>query len=353
MKAKLKKLVKRKRVDSAAYIEEAAENAPRITNQTVAAHREEVLSTARKYILPLQHSKHQIVTITTTLFIVGVVGFFAYTTLALYKFKTNSTFLYHVTQVIPFPVARAGGHFVAYENYLFELRRYTHYYENQQKTDFDDPNNKGQLDAYKKFALDKVVNDAYVRQLAADNKVSVSDKEIDQEIALVRSQNRLGGSDKVFEDVLKNYWGWSVQDFRRSLKSELLAQKVAAKLDTAATSRANQALSELKAGADFAATAKKYSDDTNSKDKGGEYGYPIDRTDRNLSAHVTETLFTLTPGQFSDILTSGNQLEIVKSIERKDDKVRAAHIVFSFKDISAYVNDLKEKRKAQTYITAP
>jgi hypothetical protein len=350
MKSRIKKFIKRKKVDSAEYIEEAAEHAPRITNETVAAHREEVLSSARKYILPLQHSKHQIVVVTTTLFIAGVVAFFTYCTLALYKFHTNSTFLYRVTQVMPFPVARVGGHFVAYENYLFELRRYTHYYENQQKTNFDDPKNKGQLENFKQVALDKVINDAYVKELAAKHNVSVTDKEVNAQIDVVRNQNRLGGSDKVFADVLKDYWGWSIDDFRRSLRQQMLAQKVVATLDTDTTTRAQQALTAVQGGADFAAVAKQYSDDAGTKDKGGEFGYPIDRTTRNINPQTTDELFKLQPGQISGIITTGTGLEIVKNIEVNGDKVRAAHIQFNFKDISTYIDDLKKDKKPQTYI---
>lgn len=350
MKQKIKKLVRRRRLHTAAYIEEAAENAPRITNQTVAAHREEVLSSARKYILPLQHSKRQIISISVSLFILTVVAFFTYCTLALYKFNSNTTFLYRVTQVIPYPVARAGSHFVAYENYLFELRRYVHYYETQQKTDFSDPKNKPQLDAFKKQALDKVVNDAYVKQLADKNNVTVSDKEITDEIALVRTQNRLGGSDKVFEDVLKDYWGWTNEDFKRSLRMELLAQKVAAKLDTATAQKAQNALSDLKGGADFAATAKKYSDDADTRERGGEFGYPIERTTRTLTARTTNALFLLQPGQYSELIQVPDGIEIIKNIERNDQKIRAAHIRFYYKDINTHINDLKDKKKPQLYI---
>ena len=109
------------------------ENVPRITNETVAEHREEVLSSARKYIYPLQHSKHKIVLITTSLLIAAIVGFFTFTMISLYRVKSYSSFLYGVTKVIPFPVAKAGNNYVAYENYLFELKHYIHYYENQQK----------------------------------------------------------------------------------------------------------------------------------------------------------------------------------------------------------------------------
>lgn len=329
---------------------EVASQAPRITNETVAEHREEVLSSARKYIYPLQHSKHKIVLTTITLFVVAVVGFFSFTTISLYKLKSHSSFLYGVTQVIPFPVAKAGGSFVAYENYLFELRHYIHYYQNQQKLDFNSESGQQQLAEFKKRALEKVVNDAYVKQLAKQYKVSVSDKEIDTEIQVVRAQNRLGESDKVFEDVLREYWGWSVSDFRRSLRQQLLAQKLLPKLDPAVESKAKAAKAELDAGADFAATAKKYSEDPASKDNGGEYPTTIDRSNREITAQASAELFKLQAGQVSGIINSGYSLEIVKNIETQGDKVRAAHIVFNFQDISAYLNDYKDKHKTNLYI---
>lgn len=326
---------------------------PRITNETVAEHREEVLSSARKYIYPLQHSKHKIVLISTGLVILTVVAFFTYSTLALYKLESDSTFMYRVTQVIPFPIARSGSRFVSYENYLFELRHYKHYYENQLDTDFSDPKNAPQLADFKRRALDKVVNDAYVKELAKQNRVSVSSREIEDQITIVRNQNRLGTDQKVFEDVLKEYWGWSVADFKRSLKQEILAQKLAAKIDTETPNRAATALSEIRGGADFAAVAKKYSDDDKTKDTSGEFGYSIARTDRNLSAQTTDALFKLQPGQVSDVVNTGYALEILKNIESQGDKIRGAHILFTFRDLAGPINDLKAKEKARLYISLP
>lgn len=326
------------------------DGAPRITNETVAEHREEVLSSARKYIYPLQHSKHKIVLITTSLLIAVIVGFFTFTMVSLYRVKSYSSFLYGVTKVIPFPVAKAGNSYVAYENYLFELKHYIHYYQNQQKLDFSTDSGKQQLAEFKKRALTKVVDDAYIKQLASDKKVSVSDKEVDNEIQIVRSQNRLGGSTKVFEDVLKEYWGWSINDFRRSLKQQLLAQKLLPVLDPETVARANQAKAELNAGADFAAVAKKYSDDAASKDTGGEFGFPIDQSNRDIDAEVTSELYKLKPGQVSGVINSGYALEIVKNIEPQGDKIRGAHIVFNFKNINTYLNDLKDQKKATLYI---
>lgn len=332
---------------------EVREQVPRITNETIAAHREEVLGSARKYIYPLQHSKHRIVLISTTLFMVASVVFLSYVTLALYKFQSSSTFLYRVTQVIPFPIAKAGDRFVAYENYLFELRHYTHYYENQLDTDFSDPRNAPQLADFRRRALEKVVSDAYVSELAEAHGISVSTQEVNDQITIVRNQNRLGGNEQVFEDVLKDYWGWTVDDFRRTLKKELLAQKVASSLDRETQQRAEAALAELKSGADFAAVAKKYSDDDKTKNNGGEFAALVDRTDRNLSAYTTDALFKLKKGETSEIFSTGYALEIVKNLETQGNKIRGAHILFNFKDINTYVNDLKEQKKTHLLISLP
>lgn len=348
---RLKKLLKKR--PGRKVEPELKDKAPRITNETVAEHREEVLGSARKYIYPLQHSKHRVVLISTTLFILVFVMFFTYATLALYKFQSSSTFIYRVTQVVPFPIARAGDRFVAYENYLFELRHYKHYYENQLETDFSDPRNAPQLADFRRRALDKVINDAYVKELAERHNITVSSQEVDNQITVVRNQNRLGGSEDVFRDVLSDYWGWSIDDFRRSLQQELLAQKVASTLDTDTKDRADQALGELQAGADFEAIAKKYSDDEKTKDSGGEFGYAVDQTDRNLSAKTTEALFALKPGEISGIVDTGYALEILKNIEREDNKIRGARVLFNFEDISTYINDLKEEKGARIYLSLP
>lgn len=351
VRKKLKHVLKKvRRQDEAAVLQAASDSAPRITNETVAEHREQVLKKARKQIIPLQHSKHQVVIITTTLFIVSVITFFSYVTLALYKFKQSSTFLYRVTQVIPFPVAKTGKDFVLYENYLFELRHYKHYYETQQKLNFSDEKGKQQLQAFEKQARQSVVDDALVRQLAKKSAVSVTDKEVSDQIVLVRHQNRLGENDKVFEDVLKDYWGWSTSDFKRSLRQQMLAQKLVTKLDTETQVRANAALAEIKGGAEFAPTAKKYSDDVLTKAAGGEFGFQVDRTNRDLSAQTVDSLFKLQPGQISGIINTGYSLEIVKNIETSGDRIRGAHIVFSLKDINTYLDTLKDTQKTSTYI---
>ena len=354
MKHKLKKLLSKRpyrKAEPEKSLEDAIHNLPRITNETVAEHREEVLSSARKYIYPLQHSLHRIVLISTSIFVVLVIGFFVYCVLSLYKFNSTSTFIYRVSQVIPFPVAKAGPHWVSYENYLFELRHYIHYYQTQQKVDFTSTSGKQQLDAFRKVALQEVVDQAYIKELADQHKVNVSDKELNDEITLLRNQNRLGSSDEVFQDVLHEFWGWSLDDFKRELKSQMLAQKVVSTMDVATHSRAQNVLAALTNGGDFVALAKQYSDDPSTKDAGGDYGVAIDKNNRDLSPQVVDTLFKLQPNQFSAIIETPQGLEIVKVREADGSTVRASHIFFQFKGVNTYVDPLKQKEKPRNFIT--
>jgi hypothetical protein len=355
MKQKLKNILAkrpyRRKPSTEDTLKEAIENIPRITNETVAEHREEVLGSARKFIYPLKHSLKRIVAISAWIFGGLVFAFILYIVLALYRFDSSSTFVYRVTQVVPFPVAKAGPDFVAYENYLFELRHYMHYYQTQQDVDFNSERGKQQLEVFRKTALESVINDAYVKQLAEEHKVSVSDQELNDQIALLRNLNRLGSSDDVFEDVLKEFWNWSVADFKRELGQQLLAQKVVSKLDADTHNRAQNVLTQLQNGGDFAALAKQFSEDPGTKDAGGDYGIAIEPTNRDLPPEVLDELFKLQPGQISGVVETPVGLEILQVREKDGNAVRASHIFFAFKSITTYLDPLKKESPPKRYVS--
>lgn len=325
------------------------EKVPRITNETIAVHREEVLRGARKYIYPLQHSKRRIVMLSSWILAATVAVYLAYTIVALYRLDQYNTFLYRTTQVVPFPVARIKDNFVDYENYLFQLRHYVHYYQTQLGRNFAG-SDRQQLVQFRKQALNGVIDDAYVKMLAKQNNVSVSDKDVNDRIAEVRAQNRLGSNNKVFANVLHDYWGWSVDDFKRSLKQEILSEKVVAKLDVSDMARANDALVQAKKGADFGQLASKVSDDPTAKTNAGDYGFAITPSNPNVPPQVVNALLKLQPGQISDVINTGSTLEIVKVIKVDNSGIIAKHIVFNLKDISAYINPLRKKNPPHIYV---
>lgn len=318
----------------------------RITNETVAARREEVLGSARKYIYPLRASKHRVVKVSTAIFITAVVSFFVFCLVDLYKLQSTSTFIYGVTQVVPFPVAVIGTkRVVSYNDYLFELRHYMHYYQTQQHVDFNSAAGKQQLVKFKEQSLNQAIQNAYVQQLASENGISVSSRDVDAAVALVRTQNRLGASDQVFRSVLNEFWGWSVADFRRELRQELLAQKVVDKLDSKTHDRATQALGQLNQGTDFATLAKQVSDDASTRDNGGDYGVLIDTSSTTVPPQVIEELYKLKPGEHSDIINTGYSLEIVKVLDVQGNQIHAAHMSFNLQPITAYTTPLQFSEK--------
>jgi hypothetical protein len=331
-------------------VTDALSDVPRITNDTLGEHREEVLSSARKYIYPLQHSKHHVVRNSIAIFIAVVVAFFAICTLSLYKFQATSGFMYDVTRIVPFPVAKAGKSWVSYESYLFELRRNMHYYRTQQQSNFSTPEGKAQLNRLKRQAMAQVIQDAYVKQLAEQNHVSVSGRQVSQEITLLRNQNRLGSSERVYKEVLSEFFGWTEADQRRALQQQMLQQAVVAKLDTAAAERAKAAFQQLTSGKDFAEVAKSSSQDAATAPNGGQYPRPITRNDPDVQPSVTAELFKLKPNQVSTIINTGYTLEIVKVISGNASQVQAAHIQFNLKPIAAYVAPLQAKHPAHQYI---
>lgn len=323
---------------------------PTITNETITEHREEVLKGARKYIYPLAHSKRRIVIITGGIVVAAAIGLSVYCGTALYKFYQYNAFLYRVTQLVPAPIARIGNTYVAYENYLFELRRYVHYYQTQQQQDFTDSSDKQQLLQFRKQALSDVVNHAYIKILANKNGIKVSDQEVNQRVQLLRDQNRIGSSNKVFTDVLRDYYGWSISDFKRSLKQQILSEKVAAKLDTAANTRANAALAQLNKGADFSDLARKVSQDKRSADKGGAYGFGIEKSNPNIPPQVVQALFSMKAGQVSGVIQAGDTLEIVKMTQKTGNIITAQHISFNLTDVQAYVSKLITEQPPRLYV---
>jgi hypothetical protein len=337
-----------KRVKGEERIQEAFENIPRITNETVAEHREDVLRGARKYKYPLAHSKHRIVIISTGIILVAIIGFFIYSTLALYKFQDSSGFIYRVTQVVPFPIAKSGKSYVSYENYLFELRRYEHYYQTQQQVDFTSQSGKDQLNSYKPKALNEVIQAAYVKQLADQHKVSVTSADINAELLSLQDQNQ--SSSQELADVTSKFFGWSMDDLKRELSQELLAQKVAAKLDVVAQARAATVLKQVQGGADFGTTATQNSDSPDKSNSGQYADTAITSASTDVPPAVVRQLQTMQVGQVSGVIDAGDTLEIVKLTANNGGKMQASHISINLTPISTFVAQYAQKHPGHTYI---
>jgi parvulin-like peptidyl-prolyl isomerase len=270
------------------------------------------------------------------------VTFFVTSTVELYKVQSTSKVIYRITQVIPFPVAKAGSHFVSYENYLFELRRYMYYYQTQQQVDFSTDSGKRQLETYKPKAMQRVIQDAYVKELADEHDITVSSSEVADAVSLLRAQNML----------TKRFYDWSLRDLERELRQELLAQKVAAALDTDAIKKADDVVKQAQNGADFAQLASQYSDDIATKGNGGVYAdTAITTGSQTVDPVIVRELPKMKPGEVSRIITTPTAFEIVKLLEvSADKKYKVAHIQINFKSIDAFTKPIADKTKVHHFI---
>jgi foldase protein PrsA len=248
-------------------------------------------------------------------------------------------------------VAKAGPSWVSYSSYLFELKRNLHYYITQQQADFNTKDGQAQLKHLKEVAMNQVISDAYVKQLASKYHVSVSGQQIANEVSLLRVQNRIGNSQQVFDNVLKEYWGWNESDFSHELSEQLLQQAVVAKLDTQTDALAESVETQLQNGGNFSNLAADYSADSSTKLSGGQYAGSITVNDSSIPPQITAELFKLKTGQISPVINTGFTLEVLKVISISGNSVQAAHIQFNFQPIANYTNSLQKTNPPSKFIS--
>jgi hypothetical protein len=294
--------------------------------------------------------------------VVAVVGGVAVILLAvfavlIYKYQNDSSVVRAAANVVPYPVESVNGHLVSYNDYLFELNTYKNYLvsqggqNGQPAVNFNTASGKAQLKQIKQQVLSQLKTNAVVTQLAADKKVKVSNKEINDEVAKLSKQ---AGGDAKLKQVLQQVYGWNLGDLKRKLRFQLLQQK----LQTAVTSdpkalaqakaKAQDVLNQVKAGGDFATLAKKYSMDSGTASNGGDLGFfdstsGLDQTFYNAAA-------ALQPGQVSDLVKTQFGFHIIKVVEKDGAKIHAAHILIQPVDFNSYLNDQVKKAKSSVYV---
>lgn len=321
----------------------------RITNETVAEHRERILAGGRKFKYPLQTPKHRIVTITVLLVVFAVVAFFGGFTWTLYVAQNTSQFTQRLTQVLLYPVAVVDGQQARFSDYLLELRSSMHYLSTKENINFSSEDGKRQLEYQKRLAINKAIDNAYATKLANQQKISVSPQEVDAFVKKEVNNNQLGVSEQVFQQVIQDYYGWSFDEYKTSVGHQLLRKKVMAKIDVEGRARANAALAEVTTGGkDFGDVAKAVSDDPIAKNSGGDVGFVPKSTD-DPNGLVTAAV-ALKPGQVSQVIEGNDGFYIVKLFEVKDNTVRFSKIFFSYKTFNQQLTALKKNGKIQEYI---
>ncbi len=325
----------------------------RVTNDTVAEHREDVLSGGRKFLYPLQHSKHKVVIISAGLISILLISTVILSYLMLYRWQSTSNFAYRVTQIFPTPIARVDGKFVPYEKFLFELNSTIFYYTNhaQEGVDINGPEGEKIRAESKQQAMEKAQLDTLAEKIAKENGIEVTNEQVEQKIKTIQEEGGIGGYGAVLNDVLGDFYGWDINDLRRVVRLQLIRQEIPRVLDTETRQDAENALQELKDGAEFKDVALQYSDDKLTKENSGLIGEIASDND-DLPKEFIDAAFALEPGQTTEnIIESPYGLHIIKVSKKKGDKIEVSHILFTYFNVDKYLRDRLQEVEVSEYIT--
>ncbi len=319
----------------------------RITNETVAEHREKILASGRKFKYPIQYQRHKLVINTI---VIGVVALALLSVLVwqqLYIANNSSKLMYQITQIFPVSVASVDGEPVRYSDYLMRYRSSLFYLQKQDLINLNSEDGKLQNDYTKRQELNNAEKNAFVYKLARENNLSVSREEIDD---FIKSdiEERAVSLNAYEKTVLNSYYDWSLDEYRTIVEGELLKRKTSFAIDTNAKNRANSVMKLVRDGGDFAEIAKVHSDDEATKAKGGD-GVIV--STNGLDQHgLIATAKGMEKDQVSDLIKGVDAYYIIKLTSKTESEVHFSLIKINLKELDHRFEVLKNDNKIKEHI---
>jgi parvulin-like peptidyl-prolyl isomerase len=188
------------------------------------------------------------------------------------------------------------------------------------------PEGQADLARARSWILDFMITEELIVQAAVEAGVAVSDAEVDAVMAEMVAEN---GGEEAFQAKLEE-WGETYEDHREKERRGLIvmqmSQRVADSVPTVAEhvharhilvdtqEEADRLYDQLEGGADFATLARTYSQDPNTREAEGDLGW----FPRGILTvpKVEEVAFSLSSGQYSEVVPSLLGYHIVQVVER-------------------------------------
>lgn len=290
------------------------------TEDEVAREREEVLSTGQRFVRPL--TVNPVKSLKITLAVIVSVLLLAVIALAvlIYGFRSDSDLVYRAARIVPFPAAHVEDSLIGYDDYLFELRSLKQISQGPggagEDTDFESQEGQKQLEELQTLALREAQRKLFIRQIAEERDVSVSDEELEEELTTFREQD--GGQEQL-EESLDDFYGWSLAEFETALETQLLFDGI---LEQEAESVLAQVKDDEK---DFADLAAEHSSDASAED-GGDIGFVTE--DSQYVEEFETAALKLKEGEVSQPVRTQFGFHILKATEVDEQEgTRISHIL--------------------------
>jgi peptidyl-prolyl cis-trans isomerase C len=184
-----------------------------------------------------------------------------------------------------------------------------------------------------------------LEQLRADTRASM------QITAMLQAE--LDAKTKVTPEQINDFYAKNPSAFQQGerVRASHILVRVQPNADAAerekARVKAAGILADVKAGKDFAALAKQYSDDPGSGAKGGDLGY-FERG--QMVPPFEEAAFTLMPGQTSDLVQSDFGYHIIRVVDRQPGRVQPLADVRT--DIENYLVGQNREQQTRLFVEA-
>lgn len=309
----------------------------RITNDTVAEHREKILAKGRKHKYPVQYTKHKLVWVTALVAVVMLVVSSAFVYVQLYVWKDTGDVAYRITKITSLPIAKIDGEFVRYDDYLMYYRSALAVLKSRGQQGLYD-----KVEFQQRQSMDKAIGVAYVRKLAREHNITVEPSRAD-EIFKQQREDR-GMSESAYATAIKDSLNWSVDELKSALQYDLLRQEVAFAIDDQARELVNLIQQRIAAGKTLAEIAQEFGDKVQFVP---EISVPKDNSDGGL----TKAVLSLTVDKISSPLKTlsgdGYYFALLKSVD--GDKVSYSYIRVPLTELTNRIKAAKQNGGVQYY----
>ncbi len=210
------------------------------------------------------------------------------------------------------------------------------------------------LQRLKDQVLDWLIDQVLIEEAAKEWDLTVSPKQIDEQMARIKGQEV-----ERFQQWLSAN-GLTVETLREQIRMDLITAAVRDEVTDnlsrevpqvrvrhillSEESQAQKVLQELQRGANFIATARKYSEDEATRENGGDLGFVPRGV---MPPAFEEESFALEPGQTSDVIHTGSGLHIIQVVE-KDPQRRVSDEFWPTVQERAFENWLAQQRAEAT-----
>ncbi|MFC1598800.1 SurA N-terminal domain-containing protein [Patescibacteria group bacterium] len=246
--------------------------------------------------------------------LIALIAFIIVIGWGIYKLDWQNNFTNTVTQIIPYPAARVDTSVVLYKDYVKSLETAQRFFTRQQEYGLPEMPSDEEI---KEFALQRLVEDIYVKKVARQFNVNISQDEVLAQIDKIIANK---GSQEELVKFLAEYYDLSIEEYQELFtKPDLLYDKTNQAIinDEALNGQLRKvmeiALTELNSGAKYEDVVEKYSVASNAK-QGGLLG---DFYRGELPKDLEDRLYILEEGDYTDIVFLENSLQIIK-VEKKD-----------------------------------